>query len=803
MAVRSLTLSMSFLILSCKPLNNLENSALHLVSSDRRDDEGSSEENSGGELLLAPPTDPTIEALSEATSSDKLKKAVLQVAYERAQAARIAGQTTYADNLQRDITNALSASSASMANPNRSAPNLSVLRPVTVKNNNPYLNALVAKADKDLSIADGAWPLATASKRVLTGLYGTFGVREAADIMRDYLWLIAHPDSPKNSNPELLRRFLRRAHAFIDAYALDSNSAVFYRSFEWDQFSVESATEALVEFIKLYPGLLLPTQKVEWDRSIRSHAANLWNALKTANQWNLNIETARMVGLLHCAYYVNDQTMKNKVFSHVDAVIRKMYPDGGWPYNGGSNPSVNYHLQLVQSLTRIYDASNYTPIRTALGNSQWKGPVMGRTDEFWTSPFHKTYRWNYALGTEAGNEAVAAISGNRFVRWLLNRQVVPASRTDIAWYNNTVSPRALPDNYTVFDRNIAGPRAWYGRWNYAATLRTIPASEAGHETVMGAMTVDDPDGRVNSILVDVTPRVRIFDKDQLDGSGNVTETADTRLTTSWVGTTTVGRQFSASSASATLTTIKNDAYQGTVSRWKGRQVWLGLSDRIIGLISTVPTIENAPAYGVTNVLRFISGGTAGAAVTKTMQQLADNQFQYGELSIKVHQLWGYSKVESVLLPYRVKSYPATELTIGESRGLNNISNTNLSYPLNSNFMSVVEVRPTWVTSDATKVARLQRSDGVLALQVAVGAKMYSIWFNPSPTTIVKIGTAVGLISGVKSSIRISSVNGGQPSTTIPTYPELKPGQQMVIVTSPDASDHLAGWASFQVMDGVR
>ena len=47
---------------------------------------------------------------------------------------------------------------------------------------------------------------------------------------------------------------------------------------------------------------------------------------------------------------------------------------------------------------------------------------MGRTDEFWTSLFSKAYRWNFAKGTEAGLEAVVALTGNGYVRTLLDRE---------------------------------------------------------------------------------------------------------------------------------------------------------------------------------------------------------------------------------------------------------------------------------------------------------------------------------------------------------------------------------------------
>ena len=91
----------------------------------------------------------------------------------------------------------------------------------------------------------------------------------------------------------------------------------------------------------------------------------------------------------------------------------------------------------------------------------------------------------------------------------------------------------MPDNYTIIDRNVKGPRAWYGRFNYAATYHSKSPKEnntGGHETLMGCMTVDDPNGRVNSILVNVTPRVKVAKEDLKDAKGNIQSTAWAQLT---------------------------------------------------------------------------------------------------------------------------------------------------------------------------------------------------------------------------------------------------------------------------------
>lgn len=74
------------------------------------------------------------------------------------------------------------------------------------------------------------------------------------------------------------------------------------------------------------------------------------------------------------------------------------------------------------------------------------------------------------MGTEAGVEAVVALSGNGYVRALLDRDKLRNGRDQIEWYRNDIKPIPLPDNYTIPDRNVGGPRAWYGNFTYAGSF---------------------------------------------------------------------------------------------------------------------------------------------------------------------------------------------------------------------------------------------------------------------------------------------------------------------------------------------
>jgi len=634
------------------------------------------------------------------------------------------------------------------------------------------------------------WARATPTTVVMPGL----SPRGYGEEIRNGIWLYANPASPLRGNGELLKRLLRRSHAFIDAANLNASPSTTAVTGIYDQFAAEAGISGLVEFISLYPGLLLPSQRAEWDSGLQAAFDKIWSEAKRADNWNLNIETARMVAMLHLGYYFNKQEVIDKVLRHVDGTISKMKPDGAFPYNGDSNPSCNYHGAIIGSLSKIYDISGNEPLAKALTATQWKGPVMGRTDEFWTSPFHKTFRWNYERGTENANQLVITLSKNPYANSLRGKSAAP-DRDAVAWYRAGLPTKPMPDNYTIIDRNVKGPRAWYGRFNYAATYHSKSPDEnttGGHETLMGCMTVDETNGRVNSILVNAAPRVKVTKEDLKDAKGNIQSTAWAQLTAGLKGVYLTGRHYSASAATYSLTTTRGWAYQGKTTDWQGRQVWLGLPDRIIGLLSTVPTKDGAGALEINTVLRLISGGTAGAAVCKKLIKTGENCYRYGELDIIVHHS-NFAALTAEVIPYRRKHYPASELTFRARQ--ENLSAPQ-TYPAATEFLCAVEVRPIWAKGEAKVVASCE--DRLLKLHALLDGKRWHVIFNSGDTAVtVKLPVNTG--PPVKTSLRISDLQQGQPSEQIRRSFDLAPAQQAVLIESADPVDHLPGWESFEAM----
>lgn len=750
-------------------------------------------------------------ALPEGTVAQKIKKVVLELALTRANNARSVSLNTEAQTLEDDVENGLVKPAEEFAQRNRSGGYVPVLRLLLTETNNPYLDAMVQEANDDLSLADGLWSRATAGNPVFSGLNGDYGVRSSAELIREYFWLFAHEQSPMKNDTELLRRFLRRAHAFVDAMNLDPEGSVESVAL-WDQFAVESLYSGLYEIITLYPDLLLPSEQLAWDNAIRvTKAAHMdWSRLIPGYvPVTYNKESARMVAYLYMGLYTNDQALVDRVIEHSEQVIAAMRIDGGVPYSYNGNPSVNYHNVLMQSLAHIYDQTGHEPIATGLRASQWKGMVMGRTDEFWTSPHFKSVRWNITKGTEAGPEAVMTLTGNAYLRGMLDRNMALGSgsgilhgRDQVAWYTADVEPKSLPDNYTIPDRNVRGPRAWYGNWSYAGAFAPGANDEVGRETLMGSMTVDN-DGRVNSILVDVTGRVWM---EPFDGSKTsyYHPSSDGGTTSAWgyltdnettKAATTISKNFSVNSSLHKITAAKGPT-KGAIADWFGRQLWVGLPGRMVGLVSVVPSKNNAEAYAINGVLRLISGGAAGAAVTKEMKKISNTHYQYGQLDIIVHHST-YGDLTFYEKEYRRVKYPATELVfnngITEKTGIG----SKKSFSKNTNYQFVVEVRPRW--SEPLESVAVLGGNVLIGLEVVTQERAIQAWLNAS-TADKELTLRRGRLPSGKDSYAVSSgvLKNVIFKNSLPSSPiNLNSGQHAVLVVSEHDWDHGNGWESFE------
>ncbi|MEM6630142.1 MAG: hypothetical protein AAF694_10745 [Bacteroidota bacterium] len=744
-----------------------------------------------------------VTSLPTATPAEQVKKAVLELALERATNAATVSYNQEAEDLIRDVLSAIDQPASEFIERNPKASHLNGFGPILTPEDNPYLEGLVNSAANALASPDKEFPRTTPSQPVYNDLGGTYGTRSAPSLSRNYFWLFAHEQSPMRFHPELIKRVLRRMHTFADLVSLDPYRRLGSPFNLWyDQFAMEYAFPAFYEIVELHPHILLPSQKRAWDnmmQAARSAVArgngDVWRA-----PWNYNIETARMLGVLNIGLYLNDQEIVERVLRHADKAMKMQRLDGAMPYHGDDRPSVNYHNVVYGLWLQMYEQTGYEPFRYAIEKSQWKGSTTGRTEEWWTSPFDKAYRWNIQKGTEAGVEAVATFTENPYVRGLIDRNqqltgVVSGKlggKDAAVWYNPNIPLLPLPNSYTIPDRNIGGPRAWYGDFTYAGSFR--PWSE-GHRTLIGAMTVEPEDGQLNSILAEVTPKVWITPE------GENSYSAFAELTDKEISATTISRHYSIGATLHGMKRSRGGSYAGPLSEWKGRQIWIGLPDRILGLVSIVPEEENAKGYAVHGVLRFISGGTTGAKTLKELEMISPTHYRYGQLDIIIHDQT-YTSLTGIVKPYRTSRFPATELTFSDRATEPADAGTEKTYPMNTDYRFVVEVRPTWADGNELTSVNVLGDQELIGLEAIGNTRSFQVWLNASEedrqVSLQRNRLPIGIASYVHSEGLLGRVDY---QSTVPAQATLTGGQHAVVIVSDQAEDHSFGWTSFSGMVG--
>lgn len=676
----------------------------------------------------------SVAALPSVTPEDRIKRAVLDIAIERAQASININNFTHAGLLMDDVDEKLPVSAATMAAQITGLPNMRVLRPLlqTTTATNPYLKRVTDGVNLFLATTDPAWEKNTPQANVLED----FNLARTTGQQMDALfWAFAHPDSPLKNNDEVLRRLLRRSYAYLDAINVHGplipagQLASIY-----DDFAIAPASSVFREFPGLYPGLVPTNSAAEWDNAMETAAQNLWAAYENRVASWVNTDVAIACELFNFGTWTARPELLAKAQYFIDSVLtmNRMFEDGAVGYIGTQNETVNYQATVSEYVSRYFETTANANAGLILQKMQWYGAINGRIGDWWTCPAWK-HAWNDIRSSFSGGETVAG--NNPYVRAELDTWIAAAAsltnwygraRVDLAWYQSGTTPLNRPD-YTVFDRNTQGPRAWYGRWNYSASLRNINFSESGHTTLIGAQVADpDPDFRVNASLMGIYPRLRVTAAPARSADGTLNEAGHAWITSGLTGDSTVSRDFSAIGASYGLHQ-DNSSVKGTTYDWTGRQVWLNLPDRIIGLMDIAPNAD-LTAFEVQGVIRLGFGGTSFSAV-KTLVSTGPDEWSYGDLRVKLHS-HNYAAVTPEIYAFRNPSAPFTEITLRDMvDGASNI--TPVAHTAGTRRKFIAEIRPASTTGEVT-VTEVAEAGGLIGLDVtnpATGRK-YRVVYNP-------------------------------------------------------------------------
>jgi hypothetical protein len=580
---------------------------------------------------------------------------------------------------------------------------ISAVKEPRVKNGNPYIERLVVGIKDELKVKDITWGKITSANPIFKENGGPYGSRTTASRMQAMLWLIANPASPLHGDAEVFKRFLRRYLAYVDAML--NGKDIKAGQLIFDDFAIAPASCALREFAALYPNLLLPSQREKLKEGMKIGARIMYGKAKDRQGDYANIDIALSSELLNFGLFLRDDTLLSKAKFLMEVQAKNIYPDGGIAYINHQNESHAYHDADVSYLSRYYEVTGDAKCLELLKRTEWYGPVSsGRLGEFWTVPSWKG-TWNANNVRPCGGEAVASITGNPYLRWMLDfghdydkpdLRNWHEARPNIAWYRNDIKPIPLPDNYTAIDRNIAGLRAWYGKFNYAATLRNIPENESGLSTIMGLQTTDDK-FKLSDAVMSVYPRIRTK-KEVINKDGSINRGAYAWLTSNMKSALVMGKEYSAVAGSYQLHQFGSST-KGPLVDWKGKQLWLGLPDRVIGLLSIETLKDQATAYEVDGIVNLIFGGTSLAETPKKVKELGNNEYGYGNLIVKIHN-HNYGSISTTEVPFRIPKAPISEILLQDEKSTKDGENNEQHYPSGSEYHFITEIKTTWAKGDA-------------------------------------------------------------------------------------------------------
>lgn len=727
-----------------------------------------------------------------------LRKAALEVAVEEVKLRRERGDAEGSASLASEILAAVKTPVVPAKPPEGGFTFLPPLRSVSP---NPYLDSLKRWFERESAKSDGALPVVTPEKNPLDSINGPQGTRAVGNDMLRYFWLGAHPQSPLKDNPEALKRLLRRCNLYLTAYRLHSKK---YEQPLNDFFAANPAFAAVRETVEVYPDLLLPTQKRDWDAAMRS-AAVLWLDVYKNGYKLYPLSEGRFCNhhigisdtMLSIGKYLGDPQLQDLAMQTVKLQRENLLPDGAFHYITDYNEVANYHSAVIALLvdfafitgdTSVYEliagSRNYTAISTA----------DGAVSEYSTAPDWK-WMWNGLPGN--GGEPVIALTRDPYERYitdLSNKQRgVPPDIQGATFFTPGVESRKVPSDFLVYDRNIQGARARFGRFATTTNGRNfnpVPNPHGtgfgpGKLTFVGGLVVDEDHGRpgpLDAILMAVYPKVQVKNDTHQEWLDWAYLTRDERTSVA------TGKEFA--SLATTYKLQSTAAAQLTAPwPWSASQEWITLPDRVIGLVEIAPDGEQT-AHAMDGRIRF-GYGRSGSLRPKDLVPTSRNHFSYGELDAIIH--WTNFAVQTTAPAGVLRDAPqnATEIILHDAPPSPELKPFT---PADARYF-VVEVRPSWVKENAT-VRRLS-GDNWRALIATVGRKNYGLWHNLSSAPI-EVDIAPAIVAGQTATVHFP--RGDEPDRTPAVVEEPKAtipaGGHVLVVSSPDASDHEPGWKNF-------
>ncbi len=720
-----------------------------------------------------------VNALKENSDSEIRQKAIL--AYQLELLTKAIGQDAIdiGNDIASDIRYGLTKDIG------RKDENQVWLRPVVQLDKNPYLDKEMNEKwyAEFISKPDYGWKLPSKESNSYDNINGIHGSRVQAINANEWMLLYSHPQSPLKDRTELLVRAMRRIDAYMRGYHYHENMRT--NSFLNDFFALGPALIGAVMIDKNFPEILLPKQKELWMAAAKKAAERYSQMNFTGNYSNADLGASRI--FINSALFSGEKKDLEQGLKLAYSWAGNIYEDGGSAYIAKQNESPSYSFGCIElefdnylmthdpKLLEILKSVEYYPISITDSNL---------TTEWYTPPSWKQSWYNAGLIVNpvsyylTGNQYYKTISGNDYFE--LPKE--PSIKKAMIYRTYPYVAKKMPNNYTVYDRNIQGVRMNYGLYSAAMNGR-ITDQLLGKNSFVGLTIAEIPreDKRAFSAALYGLNAFPVI-------SGKPGHNTVTKENIS----VALGRDFASLNADYSLAQAKPGPAR-VECNWKGRQSWIYLPDRMIGLVELTPD-GSQKATAIT--LNLELGRTkSGAFDTSPLEKINEKEFKYGKLLIVVHDTnFKGSKISDK--PDNMSSDgnrgPHSELHFVDAANLKEWSSEQRNYE--GTYYAVIELRMADSKQNA-KVAKIVK-DGLIGLTAEVSGKSYSTIYNYGDS-VAKIPSANFAKNG-RTSLFADRTSFAAP-VQVPAEIVIPAKQSVLIVSGEDERMHkpgIVGWKPF-------
>jgi hypothetical protein len=617
-------------------------------------------------------------------------------------------------------------------------------------------------------------------------------------------YAVLHPQSPSRGNPQAMVGLLT---------ALNQSFAI-RKTGTW------SEQDAIMGFILLnavYPDLIPPSVRKAWERVMRERSdkqiatyTRLLDENYISRSW-LNGDIRNFIHVGFAGIALQDATYRKWMDDALGRIYLTLQPDGVTNYTGYQNEAGLYHDAAVQCLAWYWLFSRNPQASDFVSKSARYYPLTAHRFicEEYTAPEQK----HYYNGNLAGKTFAGCFAGDPFAvaacQWT-------TSHLGAFSYDPSMPVVSPPDHYTLFDRNIIGPRGRYGNLDFAISTRdfsyypgkTDPVSRTpekgfGVTSFLGMRVMNPPDFNgwpMNAVAERIMNHARIGKQEH--DKGELIESS-----VSMTGT-----------ASAVSADYMTSGRQGQNWNWgpvpfSNTQAWIINGERAVGFmrIEATAAVKNAR---MSTMFEFVSGrGKWG--LRKELVTREKWSHEYGDLRLRVigtsykdfevtYTKGGLSGDDKMRALFRLVEEP------GKQDALRNYESGDSNWCL-------VELRPA-SSAPAESIRLLEAGPGLTAFSCSASGKSYAVVHNPGTTPAaanfdmppsfaiysIHLGTDGNvdrdkylnmsnfLKSGERDSgAKIITIPGRHVSFTIP------PKRHILVIGSNDPADHASGMKFYQ------